>query len=190
MTTTKKEYYVHYVDACIAISRYAVAKTQNIQFEKLRQKLVNSYTFNMWSEKFNKNEIMPIFNTNTYDNFDEHNILVNRLAPKILHRINMLYKKKLKHVQTKLKMRGKKEEKDSMNFIQDNKVTTQKIQSLTEQSFHFVNTIKTIISNKIRKSLNFPTKKIRKNKRRKRFTENYLTKQELIKMTLVDNDFH
>lgn len=190
VTTTKKEYYVHYVDACIAISRYAVAKTQNIQFEKLRQKLVNSYTFNMWSEKFNKNEIMPIFNTNTYDNFDEHNILVNRLAPKILHRINMLYKKKLKHVQTKLKMRGKKEEKDSMNFIQDNKATTQKIQSLTEQSFHFVNTINTIISNKIRKSLNFPTKKTTKNKRRKRFTENYLTKQELIKMTLVDNDFH
>ena len=102
----------------------------------------------------------------------------------------MLYKKKLKHVQTKLKMGGKKEEKDSMNFIQDNKVTTQKIQSLTEQSFHFVNTINTIISNKIRKSLNFPTKKTTKNKRRKRFTENYLTKQELIKMTLVDNDFH
>ena len=72
VTTTKKEYYVHYVDACIAISRYAVSKTQNIQFEKLRQKLVNSYTFNMWSQKFNKSEIMPIFNTNTFDNFDEY----------------------------------------------------------------------------------------------------------------------
>ena len=179
----RKEYYIHYVDACLAISRYAVAKTQNVHFEMLRQKLVNSYTFNLWSEKFNRNEILPIFNTKSYDD-DDNTILINNLAPRILKRINTLFKKKIRTVKTKLKMATIKEETVTGSNI--NRTNTNLL-SITEQSLNYVNTINTAISNQLRKSLQIK-RKCTKHFRRKRFTENYPSKTDTIKMSLNNFD--
>ena len=50
--TVNTKTYIHFVDACLAVSRFAVCKTQNIAMDKLRPNIVNSYTKKMWTSQY------------------------------------------------------------------------------------------------------------------------------------------
>ena len=50
----KKDYYIHFVDACIALSRFAVSKMRNVSYDKLRLNVINSYTKKLWIQKYKK----------------------------------------------------------------------------------------------------------------------------------------
>ena len=47
----QKEYYVHFGDACLALSRFAVSKMRNVSYEALRLNIINSYTKKYWVSK-------------------------------------------------------------------------------------------------------------------------------------------
>ena len=111
-------------------------------------------------------------------------ILINNLAPKILKRINTLFKKKIRTVKTKLKMATIKEETVTGSNLNH---TNTNLLSITEQSLNYVNTINTAISNQLRKSLQIK-RKCTKHFRRKRFAENYPSKTDTIKMSLNNFD--
>ena len=52
----KKDFYIHYADACIGLSRFAVSKMSNISFDKLRLDVVNSYTKKHWIRQYKKDK--------------------------------------------------------------------------------------------------------------------------------------
>ena len=53
--------YVHFVDACLAMSRYVICKAENISFEKLRKELVDNYTRRMWLKEYPDQEVNRFF---------------------------------------------------------------------------------------------------------------------------------
>lgn len=63
MLENKQKEYIHFVDACLAVSRFAVCKSQNISFDKLRPNIVNPYTKKMWTSHYcrDKEVIKPFF---------------------------------------------------------------------------------------------------------------------------------
>jgi hypothetical protein len=120
MTSSKNYIYVHFVDACIAISRYAVSLIHNIPIEQLRNSLVNSYTMRMWNEYFSLNEVIPIFNN--YLSGDENSLMSNKLAPRVWKRVNLLYKKKMRGIRDKLRISTVVEEpffQNSRSFLNE-----------------------------------------------------------------------
>lgn len=63
MLDSKQKEYIHFVDACLAVSRFAVCKSQNISFDKLRPNIVNPYTRKMWTSHYGRDKevIKPFF---------------------------------------------------------------------------------------------------------------------------------
>ena len=54
--TNKKDFYIHYADACIGLSRFAVSKMSNISFDRLRLNVVNSYMKKHWIRRYKKDK--------------------------------------------------------------------------------------------------------------------------------------
>jgi hypothetical protein len=57
---TKKKLYIHFVDACLGLSRYVVSKKNNISPDTLRNSLVGNYSKKLWNYEF-EGEDLEIF---------------------------------------------------------------------------------------------------------------------------------
>ena len=86
-----KDYYVHYIEACLALSRFAVSTMCDCTFNSLRYNLVNLYTKKYWLNEF-KNDKFYISNCYLDKNSNLEDVKLSEyLASKIL------YKKALKN---------------------------------------------------------------------------------------------
>ena len=90
----KKPYYIHYVDACLALSRYAISISYKVDFDNLREKSVNSYVLNKWGKYFNGQEILSLFTQrrclNEYDSK-----ISTKMACNVLKRVNKIFHTKI-----------------------------------------------------------------------------------------------
>ena len=91
---TSDYHYIHYVDACLALSRFAVSITQHIDYDKLREQLVNSYAINKWSRYFNAPIVFNLFTSRGRLNEIENRIS-NQMSTNVLNRVNKIYKTKV-----------------------------------------------------------------------------------------------
>ena len=90
----KKEInYIHYVDACLAITKYAISKSQNVDISTLRDKKVNSYTMNYWYEYYDSSDINKIFYSKNF--YEQENKISKIIANNSLIRIKHIIQKKI-----------------------------------------------------------------------------------------------
>ena len=90
----KKEInYIHYIDACLAITKYAISRANNVNISNLRDKKVNSYTINYWHEYYDSGDINKIFNNKNF--YEQENKISKITANNSLIRIKNIIKKKL-----------------------------------------------------------------------------------------------
>ena len=110
-----KDYYVHYIEACLALSRFAVSTMCDCTFESLRYNLVNLYTKKMWLNEFlsDKYYISNSYLENKKKNDIEDVPLSEYLASKMLYM--KLLKKKI--IEIRKKNIEKIEEKEQKNLI-------------------------------------------------------------------------
>ena len=88
--------YIHYVDACLALTKYAVAKSKNIDINILRDKKVIPYTMNYWIEKFDFKNINTIFYSK--DNYYGDELKMSKVfADESLNRIKKIVRKKIEN---------------------------------------------------------------------------------------------
>ena len=52
ISSVNSRMFVLFVDACLALCRFAVSTKLNISFDKLRANIVNSYTKKLWRNKY------------------------------------------------------------------------------------------------------------------------------------------
>ena len=88
------KYYIHYIDGCLALSKFTISKNDCINIFSLRDKLVNAYTMNRWMENFNNNEVMELFNSKEERNETKSKQMTFKLAPQILARSTQIFNKK------------------------------------------------------------------------------------------------
>ena len=81
---------IHFIDACMIISQFAVSKSMNVNFDTLRRNVVNSFTKKLWELEYKNEEIEPFFIKKNVSVDD--NKLSFLLACQVLFR----FKKKLK----------------------------------------------------------------------------------------------
>ena len=110
-----KDYYVHYIEACLALSRFAVSTMCDCTFESLRYNLVNVYTKKYWLNEY-KNDKLYISNTYLEKNSNLEDVKLSEyLASKIL------YKKALKNriLFIRKKIIEKQEQEEQKNLIDE-----------------------------------------------------------------------
>ena len=90
----EKPFYIHYVDACLALSRYAISISYKVDFDNLREQSVNSYVLNKWGQYFNGLEILSLFNQRRCLNEVDSKIST-KLASNVLKRVNRIFNMKL-----------------------------------------------------------------------------------------------
>ena len=119
----KENYYIHFVDACLALSRYAVSTSQHIDYSKFREQLVNSYAINKWSKYFNAPQIFSLFAKRGTFNDDDDNRICFKLSNNVLNRVDKIYKTKINDNPSLLKnnlfWKINKKKKRSRNQIND-----------------------------------------------------------------------
>ena len=99
----EEEYYIHFVDACLAMSRFAISKAENISFNKLRKDMVGTYTKKMWVKQYNKETIEPFFKDS--EEVEKEKPLSKVLASKILLKVQKIFKARLLRTREKIKKR-------------------------------------------------------------------------------------
>ena len=114
-----KDYYVYYVDACIVLSRYIISRMSNIDFNRLRDEIVDLYTKKYWVNEFSgdkkiiRNHIFA--NGKNFKDSDCNVKLSFHLA------IKMLYKKVLKKhlINVRNKILEKEENKKQKEYLEE-----------------------------------------------------------------------
>ena len=79
--------YIHYIDACFSISKYAVSISKNVSFKKLRRGEVSKYSRKMWEAQYDKKMLRQFFIN--IERREENSALAKKLSAK---RIIDLYK--------------------------------------------------------------------------------------------------
>lgn len=93
----KNNFYIHYVDACIALSKYITARREGVDINSLRENFVNSYTINKWMTNFNSNEVIELFNLKkTLNEEGTMNLIAYKLSNNFMSNVSELYVKKMK----------------------------------------------------------------------------------------------
>ena len=89
----KRTNYIHYVDACLALTKYVIAKSKNVDINSLRDKKVNSYTMNYWYEYYDFRDINKIFYTKNF--YEQENKLSKITANNSLINVKSIIQKKI-----------------------------------------------------------------------------------------------
>ena len=124
------DYYVHFVDACLAMSRYVISKAENISFDKLRKDIVDGYTRKMWLKEYPDQEVNRFFigGNNYKGNNDNSNINHNNnknkikgetellskfLASRILTKVQKIFKQRLHKARASIRQRKQQNIQDN-----------------------------------------------------------------------------
>ena len=82
--------YIHYIDACFFISKYAVSISKNIFFKKLRRAEVSKYSKKMWEGEYNKKLLKQFFVN--IERREENSALSKKLCAKRIIDLYHFYK--------------------------------------------------------------------------------------------------
>ena len=82
--------YIHYIDACFFISKYAVSIAKNIFFKKLRRAEVSKYSKKMWEGEYNKTILKQFFIN--IERREENSALSKKLCAKRIIDLYNFYK--------------------------------------------------------------------------------------------------
>ena len=136
-----KDLYVHYIEACLVLSRFAVSTMCNCTFESLRYNLVNSYTKKLWINEFgnDKHYVSNSYLDNKKNN--EEIKLSEYLASKILYM--KLLKRKI--IDVRKKIIEKQEGEEQKNLIKEMgtfKIEKEKSTATIKNYFNIINKMK------------------------------------------------
>jgi hypothetical protein len=106
-----KNYFVHYVDACIIMAGIAVCKTQNIDYENLRFKVANYYTMDNWIDNYYSNEIIKLFLQKESNDNKMNKIFINQ----VIQRINKIFSFKMNKIKEIQKNKTNKNYNNEIN---------------------------------------------------------------------------
>ena len=122
----QKEYYVHFVDACLALSRFAVSKMRNVSYEALRLNIINSYTKKYWVSKYKSDiemysnaylENKKIKEGNLISVYMATNLLYRKLLAKRLNEARLRILEKIKRKEEEKEMQKQREMLDDIGSI-------------------------------------------------------------------------
>ena len=82
--------YIHYIDACFSVSKYAVSIGKNVSFKKLRRGEVCKYSRKMWEAEYDKKTLKPFFIN--IERREENAALAKKLCAKRLIDLYKFYK--------------------------------------------------------------------------------------------------
>lgn len=119
--------FIHFVDACLGLSRLLVSKKNYISYDKLREDIVGSFTKKMWTRKFDDADYF-------FSGALVKEKLSEKLSIKIMKKVKILFTDKLKQIREKIEKRKlDKEEKDKKSCDNENELI--KIESKTDINF-------------------------------------------------------
>ena len=82
--------YIHYIDACFSISKYAVSISKNVSFKKLRRGEVSKYSKKMWEAEYDKKMLKQFFIN--IERREENSALAKKLSGKRIIDLYNFYK--------------------------------------------------------------------------------------------------
>ena len=82
--------YIHYIDACFSISKYAVSISKNVSFKKLRRGEVSKYSKKMWEAQYDKKMLKQFFIN--IERREENSALAKKLSGKRIIDLYNFYK--------------------------------------------------------------------------------------------------
>ena len=103
--TNEKEKYlvIHFLDACLTISQFAISKSMNVNFDTLRRNIVSSYTKQLWKREY-KNEDIEAFFDKKINNDEDNNKLNILLACQILFKFKKIIKERIQKARAQVKL--------------------------------------------------------------------------------------
>jgi hypothetical protein len=104
----EKEKYlvIHFIDACMTITQFAISKSMNVHFDVLRRNVVSSYTKKLWKTEYKNEDIEPFFVKNKSSNIEENsNFLSMLLACQVLLKFKKKIKERIRRAREKIKLK-------------------------------------------------------------------------------------
>ena len=113
------DYYVYFVDACIVLSKYIISRMSNIEFNRLRNEIVDLYTKKYWVNEFSGDK--KFISNHIF--LDEKKLKKSDINVKLSFHlaIKMLYKKVLKKhlINVRKKIIEKEENKKQKEYLDE-----------------------------------------------------------------------
>ena len=105
--TNEKEKYlvIHFLDACLTISQFAISKSMNVNFDTLRRNIVSSYTKQLWKREY-KNEDIEAFFDKKINNDEDNNKLSILLACQVLFKFKKIIKERIQKARAQVKKKN------------------------------------------------------------------------------------
>ncbi len=102
------ELYVHFVDACLALSGLVVSKKNTISLDMLRKNVVGKYTQKLWKNKYKNDKIDNYFRNN-------HQMISEELGLRIISKVKGKLMNKLKEARETIDLRKRQEKEELAN---------------------------------------------------------------------------
>jgi hypothetical protein len=90
--------FIHFVDACLGLSRLLVSKKNYISYDKLREDVVGNFTKKMWTRKFDDVDYF-------FSGASVKEKLSEKLGIRIMKKVKILFTDKLKQVRERIEKR-------------------------------------------------------------------------------------
>ena len=103
----EKEKYlvIHFIDACMTISQFAISKSMNVHFDVLRRNVVSSYTKRLWKAEYKNEDIEPFFIKKSSNIEENNNFLSMLLACQVLLKFKKKIKERIIRAREKVKLK-------------------------------------------------------------------------------------
>ena len=101
----EKYLFVHFLDACMIISQFAISKSMNVHFDSLRRNIVSSYTKKFWKREYKNEDIEKFFNFQKKNSSDDNKLSI-LLACKVLLRFKKIIKQRIIKAKEKIRMKN------------------------------------------------------------------------------------
>lgn len=128
-----KGLYIHFVDACLALSRLVVSKKNTISLDLLRENVVGKFTQKLWKNKFKDEKIDNYFAKN-------QQLISEKLSFRIISKVKGKLIEKLRLARERIKLRNDKQQEELIR-INKNKIANSRSISVDNKiSYDFNNT--------------------------------------------------
>ena len=101
----EKYLFVHFIDACLIISQYAISKSMNVHFDSLRRNIVSSYTKKFWKREYKNEDIEQFFNMQKKNSSDDNKLSI-LLACKVLLKFKKIIKQRILRAKEQLRIKN------------------------------------------------------------------------------------
>jgi hypothetical protein len=159
----EKDIVVHYIDACLAISKILVSQKYKIKPSKLREKVVAPFIIESVDDKHDKVIVENFFN------FSQYRKIAENLAMRIVYKVKKIFISKLNQIRKRINVKDVKDNKDNENNIKSDNEKNQINKNINQMKPEKIDE-KDIIDDKIEDLSTLPLKREEIIKNKKVFT--------------------